>query len=215
LEQTVRHEFAHSLDTEPLYANIGETFGRRVNQPDWAHAATSDWEHTKGLFPHVVNPVEVNKNPFDHGLVWRPGAVATRSGPTQYGRTSPEEDFSESFAMYTKDRKYGMLGMLGIAGTDGMRFDFRFADLYPHRARYFDEVLGLAPAELSTLSKYRIAALTAQRGPVSSWTVTMLIAELRSHGIDPAGMSHEEMIARLQSLGVNTEMSALMGDFAA
>jgi len=210
--QTLRHEFAHSLDTEPLRDNDLGLDLRRIKQREWRAALWAD--HPPGVFNVLNDPVETNLD-GTHQLLFKAADTPDLSGPSGYGRAAAEEDFAESFAFYGRDRLNGRLGHTGIKGTDGMRFEFRYADLYPNRARYFDELLGLPPAELSPLTKYRIAATTSKLGAVNTWSVTQLMAELRQHGIDPLGMTRDEMLTRLQSLGVNTELDTSLGEWAA
>ena len=122
---TLRHELGHSLDYvgRPVASNPDDPSYLSVADPSYTQAILND-ASLLGLQSSV-----------DWDMASRRGLGGEYSPyVTAYGATSILEDFAERMAMYLTDREQGR-----IAGRDGM--SYRFADLYPESARYFDEIL--------------------------------------------------------------------------
>lgn len=61
------------------------------------------------------------------------------AGVTNYAASNEAEDWAESWRLYVRDRQRGRLGT--AFDQRGNQFDIRFADLFPSRARYIDDIV--------------------------------------------------------------------------
>lgn len=116
---SLRHELGHSIDYSPMGGGSAS--------------------YESDVYPYYMNAIQRDASlDIDRsGLNWDYSReVGGDNSPfvTSYGATNVREDFAERMALYLKDREQG-----GIAERDGKRY--RFADLYPESAKYFDNIL--------------------------------------------------------------------------
>lgn len=127
---TVLHEFGHNLDRA-----LGDGPGMPL------HLKEGIWKKTQ-FFDSETSQFHVDhgfKSSIKTGHELTPGSV---KGVTTYGQASLEEDFAESTRLYLQDRHNGYLGYTKL---DGKLISVRFADVFPARAAFLDEALGLPP----------------------------------------------------------------------
>lgn len=116
-----RHEFAHAVDRGGR--NDGMTFEQkrlasRSNRSAFVEAQQADTEVAARVLALASS-----------------AHVAGRRAVNAYGAASVAEDWAESFRMYVEDE-------LGNAAYRIRGLRFRFAELFPARARYFLELFG-------------------------------------------------------------------------
>ena len=198
----LQHELGHNIDAEPIFTLQGD---RESNRPEWATARGRDALNIEDFASRYVL-VETGKMPHDH-----PIDLDQRQGPTAYGASDAAEDFAESNRLYLRDQQDGFLGYT----TDEFGNDtgtVRFADVWPWRARFFDNLYGNTPAQLSPHAVLRLAEAVGRIGAVSTWTDSQLRSLVRQHGVDPGvfpdAMTREEMLGVLERLGVITREQA-------
>lgn len=122
---TFRHELGHSLDYAGRPSASDPTRPSYLSFTDPAYAeAINDDAALSGLQSRV-----------DWDMPSRKGLGGEYSPyVTAYGATAIWEDFAERMAMYLMDKEQGWIA------RDGDR-KYRFAELYPSSAKYFDDIL--------------------------------------------------------------------------
>jgi hypothetical protein len=147
---TLYHELGHLVgDTGRLTAEQWEKLagqlperwervytGGPLGAKAWATAAVKDAKVQQKLRVDMLN------TDTRHGMTLGPAV-------TKYGRTFMSEDWAESVMAYLHDRRYGGLGgSYSYRKADGffdIKYDPRFADLWPNRAKILDKLFGLPP----------------------------------------------------------------------
>lgn len=122
---TLRHELGHSLDYTgfPSASTYGNPSYLSFSKPEYTQAINDD-AALLGLQSSV-----------DWDMPFRKGLGGEYSPyVTAYGATAIWEDFAERMAMYLTDKEQGWIA------RDGDR-KYRFAELYPSSAKYFDDIL--------------------------------------------------------------------------
>jgi hypothetical protein len=119
----VLHEFGHSLD-DALHVTPG-----------------NGWAEIQG---HEVHTGQFFKEGGFQGSVFGHEMTPGLLGVSTYGVESTGEDFAESVRLYLADRHKGYLGWTKI---DGVQTSVRFADVFPERAAFLDNLMGVQSAE--------------------------------------------------------------------
>jgi HK97 family phage portal protein len=171
---TLSHEFGHNVDRNttktdsPRLATVGgaaplpippasadsttppaELTFHQVRESDGKWAAR--WESY--LQAQDTEFVEARHAPGDHNILLgntEDDGDGMSGVPTDYGRSSANEDFAESVRLYLKDKTLGRLGYLKPTGGETQGPVLRFADMYPERARYLATVFGDSPGDALT-----------------------------------------------------------------
>lgn len=138
--ETLRHEFGHLVDKHQFVDGEVQRFSQ---SPEWQGATRRD---SYGNYDqlgdthaaNVLNFAEINPH---HPIVLEEGPSTKEqpNGVTTYGRSSPAEDFAESFYLYTK----GVVGTGNVklkSGRAGPVRNVYFRDLFPHRAAVLDKM---------------------------------------------------------------------------
>jgi hypothetical protein len=146
IEHTVKHENAHNVD---------EALGWASRTTRWADAAKQDNIHRGRILDFKSHARDKDQftvrfqseslpsrtkydHPFEHGV-------------TDYGLSSPEEDFAEALAMYG----YGPLGTARFR-PDGPEELVWFRDIFPERAAFLDQRFPqFAQAQLASIRRRR------------------------------------------------------------
>ena len=137
------HEQAHMIDPiPPLYYKVhptaeqmlGYTFGG-VFKPlffgdsaAWGAAVERDSEVGD------IIPEDLSNHP-DTGTMMH--FISGEKAVNEYGLSSKREDFAEAFTMYMIDKYFGKFVVNETLGTN-----IRFAELFPNRAQFFDDIIG-------------------------------------------------------------------------
>ena len=122
---TLRHEIGHSLDYTgfPSASTFGSPSYLSYSKPEYTQAINDD-----AALLELQSSVDWDM-PFRKGLGGEYSPYVTA-----YGATAIWEDFAERMAMYLTDKEQGWIA------RDGDR-KYRFSELFPESARYFDDIL--------------------------------------------------------------------------
>jgi hypothetical protein len=128
---TLHHEFGHNVSG-------GAAYDMHDNGPLWAAAGVTDEARAS-----QVTIVSVGPGAAGHAFTLTPDPSKRYSrGVTDYGQSSPAEDFAESMRLY-------LAGELGTARLrpGGPETPFYFRDVWPARAAHLDKLLPKVAAE--------------------------------------------------------------------
>jgi hypothetical protein len=145
----MNHEYGHNV--EWFFGGTGMVSGIG-NSPNWESAATQDFKKTpQGRFvgAHGATGHRTITREPDHARQWPYGV-------TQYGKSTPHEDFAESMRLYMLLEPIGTL--------DGKPVWFR--DIFPHRAALLDTYLpGFAEIQRRAKEQYRPGTHSHRHNP--------------------------------------------------
>lgn len=142
----VLHEFGHSLD-DALHVTPGGGW-EGVQKLDLNTGAFhADRQFQGSIFGHDIKPGNL--------------------GATTYGAESASEDFAESVRLYMADRKNGFLGYTKL---DGANTSVRFADVFPERAAFLDNLMGVKTSQTAFQTKQLDKALQEWVDNPHGWT---------------------------------------------
>lgn len=160
-EHTFRHETGHNVDQE--YA---QSLGLGSDSAAWRAAVARDAQQPQ----RVSGFVQTGGN---HQIAAEPGAGAKLpEGVSTYGQSSYDEDFAESFEMYTR-------GIIGRGEIDGATVGVYFRDLYPERAALLDKLFpDFARAQLDEIIGRRGVPAPKVAAPVPARAVDVSRREL-------------------------------------
>lgn len=119
---TMRHEVGHNIES------IAEGYHGVSGTQAWSDAMVSD----AGSYPMAKDGKPVRLS--NRASAGHPPTPTSPKGITNYGQSSPAEDFAEAFRLYLTDRDLGYLG----------ESRQRFAELFPARAKLIEETLAKA-----------------------------------------------------------------------
>lgn len=119
----ILHEFGHNLDDAFGGISVRDV---RWDQAVRDHAPDYHSTHSfqSSILGHEVTPG------FNRGI-------------TTYGQANKQEDFAESVRLYMADRHKGFFGYSETA--DGVQISVRFADVFPEKAAFLDDLFGFTP----------------------------------------------------------------------
>lgn len=138
--QTFFHEHGHMIDPiPPLYYHVHPTAEQILGDyptPPIYFSGSIAWKSAVERDSQVIDVIseEIREHPDTRThMEFFSGEKAVNT----YGETGVREDFSEAFAMYLIDKFFGKFVVNEELGTN-----IRFAELFPNRAQFFDDILG-------------------------------------------------------------------------
>jgi hypothetical protein len=150
---SLNHEFGHNVDNGILRGkNAGLSSGGLL----WKKANSSDIDTNKGRLAPLSNIKYSGHFGASSHYTVTPRMDATKpfpSGVTNYGKSSPGEDYAESMSMFLA----GPIGFYTL--PSGQKIPVYFRDIYPNRARILDQIFpGVAKVQQAEVAK---------RGPIA------------------------------------------------
>ena len=139
--RTFFHEHGHMIDPiPPLYYRVHPTATQLLGDSPEKPMFFSDsiaWGAAVERDSQVVHSM-ILKNALIHPETrTRMAFISGKKAVSLYGTTDVREDFSEALAMYMIDKFYGSFVINEELGTN-----VRFAQLFPNRAQFFDDIIG-------------------------------------------------------------------------
>ena len=139
--RTFFHEHGHMIDPiPPLYYRVHPTATQLLGDSPEMPMFFSDsiaWGAAVERDSQVVHSM-ILKNALIHPETrTRMAFISGKKAVSLYGTTDVREDFSEALAMYMIDKFYGSFVINEELGTN-----VRFAQLFPNRAQFFDDIIG-------------------------------------------------------------------------
>jgi len=139
--RTFFHEHGHMIDPiPPMYYMVHPTATQMLGDSPEKPMYFSDsiaWGAAVERDSQVVHSM-ILKNALIHPETrTRMDFISGKKAVSLYGTTDVREDFSEALAMYMIDKFYG-----GFVINEELGTNVRFAQLFPNRAQFFDDVIG-------------------------------------------------------------------------
>ena len=137
------HEQAHMIDPiPPLYRNVhptaeqmlGYASGRSMQPLFFSDSVAWGGAVERDSQVGDIIPEDVWSHPDTRVMM---NFISGEKAVSQYGLSSVREDFAEAFAMYVMDKYFG-----NFVANETLGINVRFAELFPNRAQFFDDIMG-------------------------------------------------------------------------